>query len=141
MEVNTEINKVFGTEMAKLFASTISEEEMQKAAKQMWERLNKNTNEWGSRRSSDIEKYIKDVLLKRLQEKILAILQEPENDEEFEKRARKLISDAREIADKAIVKSIATNLCQRTLSAWNVQDKFVDDVLRVLYVEKSNGRL
>ena len=141
MEVNAEINKVFGTEMAKLFASTISEEEMQKAAKQMWERLNENTDGWGSRRSSDIEKYIKDVLLKRLQEKILAILQEPENDEKLEKRARELIAKAREIADEAIVRSIATNLCERTLSAWNSHDKFVDDVLRVLYVEKSNGRL
>lgn len=141
MEVNAEINKVFGTEMAKLFASTVSEEEMQKAAKQMWERLNENTDGWGSRRSSDIEKYIKDVLLKRLQEKILAILQEPENDEKLEKRARELIAKAREIADEAIVRSIATNLCERTLSAWNSHDKFVDDVLRVLYVEKSSGRL
>ena len=28
MEINAEVNKVFGTEMAKLFAATISEEEL-----------------------------------------------------------------------------------------------------------------
>lgn len=33
MELNTEINKVFGKEMAKLFAASISEEEMMSAAK------------------------------------------------------------------------------------------------------------
>ena len=141
MEVNTEINKIFGTEMAKLFASTISEEEMQKTAEQIWKRLNENTDSWGHRRSSDIEDYIKNVLLEKLHEKILAILQEPENDEALEKRARELVTKARKIADEAIIKSMATSLCERTLNAWNIHDKFVEDVLHVLYTEKSNGRL
>lgn len=141
MEINAEINKVFGTEMAKIFASTISEEEIKSKAFEVWNLLNKKTNEWGRTTNSDIEIYIRKVLLEKLHEKILAILEEPQNDEIIEKHARELVDKARQVADEAIVKSIANGICNKTLNDWNVHDKFVDDVLRVLYVEKQNGRL
>ena len=141
MEINAEIYKVFGTEMAKIFASSISEEEIKSKAFEVWKLLNKKTNDWGRTTNSDIEIYIRKVLLEKLHEKILAILEEPQNDEIIEKHARELVDKARQVADEAIVKSIANGICDKTLSAWNVHDKFVEDVLRVLYVEKQNGRL
>lgn len=42
MEINSEVNKVFGTEMAKLFAATISEEELKHRAEQ----TNQNHTIW-----------------------------------------------------------------------------------------------
>ena len=141
MEINTEINRVFGTEMAKLFASNISEEEMQKTAQEIWENLNRNTDSWGRRQSSELEDYIKKVLLENLHNKILEILKEPENDAELEKRARAMIAKAQKVAEEAIVKDIARNMCERTLSVWNSHDKFVDDVLGVLHAERQSGRL
>ena len=141
MEINTEINKVFGMEMAKIFASSISEEEINNTAKKVWEQLNTHVSEYGRMKNSDIENYIRNVLLEKLHEKILMILQEPKNDEAIEEEARELVRKAKEVAEEAIVRSIADGITSRTLSAWNTHDKFVDDVLRVLYVEKQNGRL
>ena len=40
MELNAEMNKIFGQEMAKLFAATISEEELQRKARDVWKNLN-----------------------------------------------------------------------------------------------------
>lgn len=141
MEINTEINKVFGMEMAKIFASSISEEEINNTAKKVWGQLSSHVSEYGRMKNSDIENYIRNVLLEKLHEKILMILQEPKNDEAIEEEARELVRKAKEVAEKAIVRSIADGITSRTLSAWNTHDKFVDDVLRVLYVEKQNGRL
>ena len=141
MEINTEINKVFGMEMAKIFASSISEEEINNTAKKVWEQLNTHVNEYGRMKNSDIEDYIRNVLLEKLHEKILMVLKEPKNDKAIEDKARELVGKAKEIAEEAIVKSIANGIADRTLSAWNTHDKFVDDVLRVLYVEKQNERL
>lgn len=39
MEINTEINKVFGTEMAKLFAGSISEEQLKETAEKNMDRF------------------------------------------------------------------------------------------------------
>ena len=141
MEINTEINKVFGSEMAKVFASSITEEEIQAKANEVCRQLNNRTNEWGRRSNSEIETYIKNVLLDRLHDKILEILKEPENEESIEKRAREMVNEARRVADEAIVRSIANSICERTLSVWNSHDKFVVDVLQVLQVEKEKGRL
>ena len=141
MEINTEINKVFGSEMAKVFASSITEEEIQAKANEVWRQLNNRTNEWGRRSNSEIETYIKNVLLDRLHDKILEILKEPENEESIEKRAREMVNEARRVADEAIVRSIANSICERTLNVLNSHDKFVCDVLNILQVEKAKGTI
>lgn len=136
MEINTEINKVFGEEMAKIFASSISEETLKVKAEEMWKQLSNKPNEWGNKQNSDIEKLIKNTLLDKLHEKILKILKEPVNEEMMEAHARELIDRARKVAEEAIVKSMANHLASTALSAWNVQDKFVTDVLTVLHTEE-----
>lgn len=140
MEINTEINKVFGEEMAKIFASSISEETLKVKAEEMWKQLSNKPNEWGNKQNSDIEKLIKNTLLDKLHEKILKILKEPVNEEMMEAHARELIDKARKVAEEAIVKSMANHLASTALSAWNVQDKFVSDVLMVLHTEEEKSK-
>ncbi len=136
MEINTEINKVFGEEMAKIFASSISEETLKTKAEEMWKQLSNKPDQWGNKQNSDIEKLIKNALLDKLHEKILKIIKEPVNEEMMEAHARELIDKARKVAEEAIIKSMANHLASTALSAWNVQDKFVSDVLAVLLTEE-----
>ena len=141
MEINTEINKIFGTEMAKIFASSISEEEIKNTAQKMWDQLNTHTDKYGYNKvNSEIENYIKDVLLDRLHEKMLIVLKEPINDKAIEAKARELVDKAKAVAEEAIVKSVAEGITTKTLSVWNVHDKFVMDVLSVMHVEEKNRR-
>lgn len=58
MELNAEMNKIFGQEMAKLFAATISEEELQRKAREVWKNLNLREDSWGGRREPEIERFI-----------------------------------------------------------------------------------
>jgi len=83
MELNTEINKVFGEEMAKIFAATISEEEIKEKADKIWKDLNNKIDRWGSRSDSALEAEVKRVLLDELHEKIKEIIHEPVNEEMF----------------------------------------------------------
>jgi len=132
MEFNAEVNKVFGQEMAKLFAASISKEEMEAKAQKIWCDLNKADYSWGKTSDSILEKYIKDEFLNEVHEEIKKILAEPDNKEELEKRAREMVAEARRIGEEAIVKSMAEHLVSSALSAWNVHDKFVQDVMEVM---------
>ncbi len=139
MELNTEINRVFGEEMAKIFASTISEDELKIKAEEVWKQMNSHRDAWGRSKNSDIEDFIKNVLLEKLHEKILEVLQEPESEEAIELHARLLVKKARETADDAIVRSVAEGITTRTLSVWNNHEKFVMDVLNVFHTEGKKG--
>ena len=78
MDINTEINKVFGNEMAKLFAGTISEEQLKATAEKIWIDMNKSEMDtWGKRRDSEIERCVKEKIMDRLYGEIKAILDEP----------------------------------------------------------------
>lgn len=132
MELNAEINKVFGQEMAKLFATSISKEEMEAKAQKVWRELNATNNGWGRSSDSELEDYIKKQFLNELHEEIKKILAEPDNKEELEKRAREMVAEARRIGEEAIVKSMAEHLVSNALSAYNIHDKFVSDVMEAM---------
>ena len=104
MEINAEMNKVFGQEMAKLFAATINEEELVQKAQQVWNNMNNSGWSYNSRTDSEIEKYIKDQILNRLYEKITTILKEPINEEALEKKAREMVDKARRAEKKQLYK-------------------------------------
>ena len=140
MELNTEIEKVIGTEIAKLFATTITEEEMMKKAQEVWGKINKDTNSWGTRIDSELEIYIKQTLLKRIHEKIYEILEEPENEKSLEERAREMVTKAKQIADEAIVKAVAERIVDNTLNVYNSNAKFVQDVMAALHIIENNKR-
>lgn len=136
MELNAEINKVFGQEMAKLFAASISQEEMEEKAQKIWRELNATNNGWGKTINSELEDYIKKEFLNEVHEKIKKILAEPDNKEELEKRAREMVAEARRIGEEAIVKSMAEHLVSNALCAYNIHDKFVSDVMEAMHVQE-----
>lgn len=140
MEFNAEINKVFGQEMAKLFAATISQEEMEQQAQKVWRELNTSTSTWNRRSDSQLEEYIKNEFLTALHEEVKKVLAEPDNKEELEKRAREMVAEARRIGEEAIIKSMANNLVSSTLSVYNIHDKFVQDVMEVLRLRDNSLR-
>ena len=136
MELNAEINKVFGQEMAKLFAASISQKEMEAKAQKIWHDLTATNNGWGKTVNSELEDYIKKEFLNEVHEEIKKILAEPDNKEELEKRAREMVAEARRIGEEAIVKSMAEHLVSNTLSVYNIHDKFVSDVMEVMHLQE-----
>lgn len=141
MEINTEINKVFGNEMAKLFAGTISEEQLKATAEKIWIDMNKSEKDtWGKRRDSDIERHIKEKILDRLYGKIKDILDEPVNEELLEKHAREMIAKARKAGEEIIIRDMAKNYANNILSVYGRNEAVINEVLNELHIEAENGR-
>lgn len=136
MEINTEMNKIFGKEMAKLFAETIPEEDLQKAASAAWVSLNSKSG-WGYSQSSEIERLIREQILERLHSKIEAILTEPVADDILEKKARELVEKARKVGEEAIIKDIANHMVEATLSVYGRNSDIVAEVLNELYIRNN----
>ena len=118
MEINAEMNKVFGQEMAKLFAATINEEELTQKAQQVGTNMNKTEWSYNSRTDSEIERYIKDQIINRLYEKIEIILKEPINEEALEKKAREMVDKARRVGEEAIIRDIAKHMADKVLAEY-----------------------
>ncbi len=136
MELNAEINKVFGQEMAKLFVASLDEEEMKKKATQIWQDITRKEYKWGVYSDSELETYIKRDFLQDIQTKIKEILNEPQNADFVEKRAREMVAEARRIGEEAIIKAMAEHMVENTLSAYNNNDAFVSKVMGALHVSK-----
>lgn len=133
MEINAEINKVFGAEMAKLFVDKISDEELSAAAEKAWAELNKK--EWtygGGRKDSEIERKIKQTILDRIYKKINSILEEPISEEALEKKAREMVEAARKAGEEAIIREMAKNMVNNALSIYGRDEKNVYEVLNQL---------
>lgn len=136
MELNAEINKVFGQEMAKLFVASLDEEEMKKKATQIWQEITRKDYKWGNVSDSELETYIKREFLHDIQARIKEILKEPQNEEFMEKRAREMVAEARRIGEEAIIKAMAERMVENTLSAYNINDAFVSKVMAAIHVNK-----
>ena len=141
MEINAEMNKVFGQEMAKLFAATINEEELIQKAQQVWNNMNKTEWSYNSRTDSAIEKYIKDQILNRLYEKIEAILKEPINEETLEKKAREMVDKARRAGEEAIIRDMAKHMADNVLSAYGRDERIIQEVLAEMRLRSEKNRL
>lgn len=138
MELNAEINKVFGQEMAKLFAANINEQELQNKAQEIWREMNERKNDWGRKYDSQIETFIKNEILTRLHNKINELLKQPINEELLEQKAREMIDRARKIGEEAIVRDMAQHMANNTLSVYNVRDSIVQQVMCELQMQKNN---
>lgn len=140
MEINAEMNKVFGQEMAKLFAATINEEELTQKAQEIWNKMNKSEWSYNSRTDSEIEKYIKNQILNRLYEKITIILKEPINEETLEKKAREMVDKARRAGEEAIIRDMAKHMADNVLSVYNRDERIVQDVLSEMNLRQEKNR-
>ena len=141
MEINAEMNKVFGQEMAKLFAATINEEELTQKAQQVWNNMNKSEWSYNSRTDSEIEKYIKDQILNRLYEKIETILKEPINEEALEKKAREMVDKARRVGEEAIIRDMAQHMANNALSVYDRDERIVQEVLAEMRLRQEKNRM
>lgn len=141
MDISAEINKTFGEEMAKLFVAKISDEELMATAQKVWNNLRKvdnNIYSVGGRREPEIERLIKEQILKRLYGKIEDILAEPVSEELLEKKAREMVESARKIGEEAIIKDIANNMVKNTLSVYGRDEKIAEEVFRRLNIGTNN---
>lgn len=142
MEINAEMNKVFGQEMAKLFAATINEEELKKKAQEVWREMNyQERSYYNSRTNSKIERYIEDQILNRLYEKIENILKEPINEEMLEKKAREIIDKARRAGEEAIIRDMANHMTNNALSVYSRDESIVQEILSRMNLQRENNRI
>ena len=141
MEINTEVNKIFGQEMAKLFAATIDEEELKQKAQQVWLSLNKSKWSYNSRTNSEIETYIRQQILNRLYEKIEEILKEPINEETLKQKAREMVDKARRAGEEAIIRDMAQRMVDNVLSVYGRDEKIVIEVLSQMNLQKEGNKL
>ena len=139
MEINAEMNKIFGQEMAKLFAATISEDELKLRAQQVWkEMIKKDSYPYNS--DSEIEKYIKDQILARLYEKIKELLKEPINEEALEKKAREMVDKARRTGEEAIIKDMAKHMADNMLSIYGRDESIMAKVLAEMNLRQEKNK-
>lgn len=68
MELNAEINRVFGQEMAKVFAASIDEETLKQKAEQVWYQFNNSSTRYVNDASSYIIGAFKDSLIDEIKE-------------------------------------------------------------------------
>ena len=111
MEINTEINKVFGQEMAKLFASQISEEELNRRAKWVWNDLTTDKGWEGP----EINKYIKSAFKDNVLEEIKSITETDEFKNECKELAEKLVKEIQEETYKKIVEEASNRMAGASL--------------------------
>ena len=103
MEINTEINKIFGQEMAKLFADSIDETELKQKAKDAWQEINRTTDAWWNRKDSDINTMIQNELLSRVKNEVNAILATEEVQIDIHNRAQEIINEVRKRTEERII--------------------------------------
>ena len=113
MELNAEINKVFGQEMAKLFATQVSEEELMKKAKQAWIDLN-NTGTGYYRQDSQIETMVKQALKDKLKDKIEELTSTDEFKNKVATLAQQMVDEITEETHKKIVEAVSDRMASLT---------------------------
>lgn len=114
MELNAEINKVFGQEMAKLFATQISEDEMHRAAGQAWSMLNRE--EWiNGKHTTELKDLTMVAIKNNLTEEIKNITNSEEFKDECKKLAEEIVKDIREETHKKVVEEVSNRLAGMSL--------------------------
>lgn len=110
MELNTEINKVFGKEMAKLFAASISEEDMMSAAKEAWKELNHRESSYWNCKGSEVDKLIKGECLNRLKEAVQKITSTEEFQKQMSSLAKQIVEEIINETHKKMVEEVSNRL-------------------------------
>lgn len=110
MELNTEINRVFGEEMAKVFSKSISQEEIMNVAKEAWKQLNYRESSYWITKDSQIDKLIKSVFLDRLKEEVEKITSTDDFKAQMAVLAKQIVDEIIEETYKKTVEEISNRL-------------------------------
>ena len=109
MELNAEINKVFGQEMAKLFAAQIDEKDHLDGARDAWYELRKKSGYYGDQKSK-LQDMILAELKTKVSEEIKAITDTDEFKDECKELAKKMVEEIREETHKKVVEEVSSRL-------------------------------
>lgn len=133
MELNAEINKVFGEEMAKLFAAKFSEEEMERYANVAWKSLIQKSNTyWGN--ESEIDKAVKRAILDKMQEKIKEVTGTEEFQNNMSALAKTIVDEIIDETHKKMVESVSTQLAMLSTgySGYGLNSLIEETVMRMM---------
>lgn len=118
MELNAEINKVFGQEMAKIFYKKIPEEELERMARGAYEEIIKfPTDRWdyNKKGNSELTELIKELILNKTMDFIKKELEKPESEDIIQQRAERIVANAKDIAEKEITAKIASSFVNQAI--------------------------
>ena len=130
MELTTEITKVFGEEMAKIFSNSLSEEELQKTAKESWKKINEHTWRYGEQQDSELDSALKREIFK----KIFGFVNEelktnPITMDESKEIARRVIANAKIAAEKTLTDHVAMQMIKTTMYySSDLEEKFMQSL-------------
>lgn len=120
MEINAEISKVFGTEMAKLFANQISEEELLKTSKEAWVEITKRPIRWREKEPSQLDEMLRKELVNRLLSKVYEIMKETTSEEWIQKEAERIVNEAKEKHHEMMVDEVARHMTQSVFHNYDI---------------------
>lgn len=116
MELNAEINKVVGKEIAVLLAEKIPAEEMEKMSQTIWETITKRSYSYGREEKSALEKLIEQRITSKVMEKVDEISKEEVPMEKIKEEAERIVEEARAQAHVLMVNEIANAMTHAALS-------------------------
>ena len=133
MELNAEINKVFGEEMAKLFAVKFSEEEMERYANVAWKSLIQKSNTYWEN-ESEIDKAVKRAMLDKMQEKIKEVTGTEEFQNNMSALAKTIVDEIIDETHKKMVESVSTQLAMLSTgySGYGLNSLIEETVMRMM---------
>lgn len=131
MEINTEINKIFGEEMAKLFANKVSEEELEKKSKEAWKEITQRPFSYSRQEKSQLEKMVHDQIVAKILSKVEEILKEPVPEELINQQARDIANRAKEKATEMMIDTIAKNISDRLFNAASDSYAIIDGCAQI----------
>lgn len=118
MEINAEINKVFGQEMAKLFAAQISEEDMLKQAKETWIQMNAREYRYGSYSDSKIDELIKDRIRARMREAVDQVTSTEAFKSQTKQLAEQIVQEIIEKTHEKVVEEVSSRLAGMSVGGY-----------------------
>ena len=133
MELNAEINKVFGEEMAKLFTAKFSEEEMERYANVAWKSLIQKSNTYWEN-ESEIDKAVKRAMLDKMQEKIKEVTGTEEFQNNMSALAKTIVDEIIDETHKKMVESVSTQLAMLSTgySGYGLNSLIEETVMRMM---------
>ena len=119
MELNAEINRVFGQEMAKLFAAQISEEELLKKAQQAWADINNAGNSYWTK-DSELVKQIKSQYSSRMKEEVNKIMETPAFKDQMQIDAKKFVDEMVQETRAKMISEVSNRMAGIWLNGYGI---------------------
>ena len=111
MELTAELTKAFGGELAKIFSSTIPEEEIKELAHKAYADVSARKFTYHGTEASKLETAISELVLGKILEEIKEQLNSDEGKQLVRESAERIIKTAREKSEGMLVDVLASHIC------------------------------